>query len=642
MLDFPDLDLGDPTGNGIFNLNDPDMAFYDDENNGLVQIDVKGTAPMGNDFAGQWPADSITLPDDWDDLARAYAFDDDDQAGGIPGSGFMRWDIHDDKTTASNHAGANACTPRAGSVDAVDNCLGGPQDGQFSFYYGYSQPGFGNGPLNPGPNAAVGPFDQIRPLNSLLSDNALNPDDAPMPPLRIDVRIAAGGVGGLEKADKDDIYVRDQSVPDWTPHNLYAPFYEALIPAALPGDEGETSGVAGSFANNFPGFQTDYYDYWDLVGGWAEDPLRNPQRLICRDSAGNNLYSPAGWDHVAVYTDEHGQAFVEYDPDTGYNFATLNGACDLDLPANRSFTSMISATAIYPDQPVIWDRANKTSGSITKVTNIAASKTLSCVPKGPMSMFCVETVRDIYGRLQAGVDVRFTRSPRGDIFPDTTKFGPFDTSDQTVVSASADAVVVRTGPNGQAGVLIRETRNICIDVTAENIDSRQPAGGDFNPGVFRQAYINAWAGTTLTSCGDGTGTGGTTVVPPVVNPAPTVPPNTTTVTMSTATPSAAASVVSLAGNPTPAALAPAAKAKAAKAAKATLSSAQLLNVKGNRYLVVWLKSSLNSANVKITLMGKNGKVQRVIVRKVATNRAVTVPNLKVGKLVKSVKISVVA
>ena len=127
--DFPDLDLGDPSGNGIFNLNDPDMAFYEDENNGLVQIDVKGTAPMGNDFAGQWPADSITLPDDWDDLARAYAFDDDDQAGGIPGSGFMRWDIHDDKTTASNHAGANACTPRAGSVDAVDNCLGGPRTG---------------------------------------------------------------------------------------------------------------------------------------------------------------------------------------------------------------------------------------------------------------------------------------------------------------------------------------------------------------------------------------------------------------------------------------------------------------------------------------------------------------------------------
>ena len=121
--DFPDIDVGDPLGNGIFNLGEAFGA-----NNGLVQVDVNGTVPMGNDFAGQWPNDSIQLPDNWAALAGAYAFDDNDQAGGIPGSGAMRWDIHDDKTTASNHAGANACTPRAGTVDAVDNCLGGPQN----------------------------------------------------------------------------------------------------------------------------------------------------------------------------------------------------------------------------------------------------------------------------------------------------------------------------------------------------------------------------------------------------------------------------------------------------------------------------------------------------------------------------------
>ena len=55
-----------------------------------------------------------------------------------------------------------------------------------------------------------------------------------MPALRVDVRIAAGGIGSLEKADKDDIYVRDRTLPDNTPHNLYAPFYEAYIPAAGP------------------------------------------------------------------------------------------------------------------------------------------------------------------------------------------------------------------------------------------------------------------------------------------------------------------------------------------------------------------------------------------------------------------------
>ena len=54
-----------------------------------------------------------------------------------------------------------------------------------------------------------------------------------------------------------------------------------------------------------------------------------------------------------------------------------------------------------------------------------------------------------------------------------------------------------------------------------------------------------------------------------------------------------------------------------------------------------LKSKLNSAKVRITLIGANGKAQRVVLRKVATNRAVVVPNLKLGKGVKSVRVSVV-
>ena len=86
---------------------------------------------------------------------------------------------------------------------------------------------------------------------------------------------------------------------------------------------------------------------------------------------------------------------------------------------------------------------------------------------------------------------------------------------------------------------------------------------------------------------------------------------------------------------TPAKVAP--KAKAA----ASVASAQLLTVKGNRYLVLKLKSGLNSAKVRISLLGANGKVQKVVIRKVATNRSVIVPNLKLGKAVKSVRVSVV-
>ena len=147
--DFPSIDLGDPTGNGVFN-----PLFK----NGLVQINAKGTFPLGNDFAGIDPDNSITLPDDWAFIASKFGVDDYAANGGRPGSGSMRWDIHDDNTTASNHAGGNSCLPRAGTVDAVDNCFildatgptAGDESGPFSHYFGYSSD-FTVGPFDPRP-----------------------------------------------------------------------------------------------------------------------------------------------------------------------------------------------------------------------------------------------------------------------------------------------------------------------------------------------------------------------------------------------------------------------------------------------------------------------------------------------------------
>ena len=498
--DFPSISVGDPLGDGIFNLGTPTGS-----NPGLVEIDVLGTVPMGNNFYGIFPNNSVTLPTDWRALADRFAFDSDAGAGGVPGSAWDRWDIHDDQTTYSNHAGANPCTPKAGTIDAVDNCTAVGnfgQNGPFSNIYGLSGPGEYGG---------VGPFDPLRPEESLLPDGKTDAGDAPMPPLRIDVRIGPGGFGGLQKADKDDVYVRNSAVADNTAHNLYAPFYQALIPANVPGEIGHTSGVAGSFTNNFPGFLTDFYDYWDILFAERTDPLRG--RNLCRDSAGNQLTSPLGNDHVAVYTDEHGEAMVAFNPLSGFNFAVdSNGRCDLDLAVNRSFTASINATGVYPDQPVIWDQANKTSNTLTKRVNIAASKTLACVPKGQFEMFCVETVRDIFGRPQSGVQVQFTRSPQGLIQPDAALHGGFDTRGQTYLAAQSNdnRVNVVTNALGQAGVLVTETRNICVDVLAENILSR---ASEQNPGVRRQIYINPFAGTVLTACGDGTGTGGTTTPP---------------------------------------------------------------------------------------------------------------------------------
>ena len=269
-------------------------------------------------------------------------------------------------------------------------------------------------------------------------------------------------------------------------------------------------------------------------------------------------------------------------------------------------------------------------------------------------MFCVETIRDIYGNPVVGAPVHFSRSPAGGgLQADAALHGGFDTRGQALVDGGDGdgPVVVKTNLKGQAGVLVTESRNICVDITAENLGTRASAQ---NPGVKRFIYINPRAGTVLAACGDGTGGGGPAqqqqvqpvVVTPVVLPAVTTTvtiPATTTTSASTAATSTAASVVSLAGNPTPAAQLPekATPAAKAKAARATLASAQLMNIKGTKYLVLRLKSAQNSAKVRITLTGKNGKAVKVVVREVATNRMVIVQNLKFGKTVMSVKVSVV-
>ena len=80
--DFPDLDLGDPSGNGIFNPFPTGTPFR----NGLVEITVGGNFPLGNDFAGIDADNVVNLPADWAWLASKFAVDDYDATGGRPGS----------------------------------------------------------------------------------------------------------------------------------------------------------------------------------------------------------------------------------------------------------------------------------------------------------------------------------------------------------------------------------------------------------------------------------------------------------------------------------------------------------------------------------------------------------------------------
>ena len=105
------------------------------------------------------------------------------------------------------------------------------------------------------PTRQIGPFDPLRPNTSFLPDGALDAGDANMPALRVDLD-TTGTIGPLIKADKSDVYsLSGNGASDGAvAHNLYAPFYKAYIPAA---NRSGTSGVAGTFGNNFPGFVTE-------------------------------------------------------------------------------------------------------------------------------------------------------------------------------------------------------------------------------------------------------------------------------------------------------------------------------------------------------------------------------------------------
>jgi hypothetical protein len=631
--------LGDPTGNGVFNPipglgpNGTNAFGY-----GLIHILVKGTFPLGNDFAG-YGHPTVTLPDDWAWLAQHFAVDDSLTGSNFPGAASMRWDIHDDDLATEGHVPASFCVDQktATTVDAVDNCLGAapgndPDLGPFSNIYGGTD------------YPAMGPFDPIRGNQTLLSDGKLDAGDAPMPQLRVDVNISPDStVGALDKSDKSDIYSRDGkgSSTGATAHNLYAPFYKALLPPALPGDDPATSGVAGHFSNNFTSFlgildnthvystQEDpgIYDYWDTF-----TTSYSHGSNACFDVLGRPIPLPTGKQGVAVYTDEHGEAYVKFLPDVGIKLTPdSNGRCDIYGPAPVGHAS-ISATSVYPDQPVLWDGGNKTSNVLAKTVNFASSKVLSCVPKSTNEAFCVETIKDLEGNPVSGAQVEFSAQAFQGSAPvigaDAAKVGPFDTTGQTAVSgASLTFVDVKTNAKGEAGIFVRSTTGSCIDVVSENVGTRN--GGD---GIFRSTDFNptsgaACGGTTAPPTGGGTTppTGGATGTSggTTGNAAPTAP-------VVTAAPVAVSAPI------------PTAKSAPTAAAKTlTLATARVVKVGSARYLTVRVNGAAKLAKLRITLIGKShGKVTRqVVTRFVATNRTVRVGNLRLAPSVRSVRVA---
>jgi hypothetical protein len=457
--------LGDPSGNGVFNpsiyndqfVNDPQHQIHTPStDNGLLQVkvtgffpveDLAGTATNADKFAPVMDSNgNVQLPSEWPGLAALIS--QSSAQGGVPGSSPGSdpdlWDIHGGPTNADTHPvwtgltgvtpcptdayGWNAVTQETPTLDAVNNCLGGDQN--FSRVFGDVTSNDGNA----NNTAGIGPYDPEAPDETLMSDGRLNADDAPMPALPVYVNIAPnagvgttdlGGVGGLYGVSKELIYSHDFDGNTTTgaskPGNLYNPFYGEYIPSTARGYT-ESSGVTGPPGEDFPGFdatsQKSPYWFWQALdpssqntGGsticlkyQAYDPinywLNGPTYYQNPDQDQNTT--------VLVYTDERGEAYVDYNPgqefyldhliapppastvaggtDTSPNAIDIdgNGACDLQsLYGQEIGYSNISAQAAYPFKGTEYDISP--SNTVTKTVDSLWSKTLTSYPKGNQS-----------------------------------------------------------------------------------------------------------------------------------------------------------------------------------------------------------------------------------------------------------------
>ena len=549
-----------------------------DTNNGLIQIRVTGSFPVedaygdnsnAQEFAaltGGAEGASINLPSQWAALAGRLAAGSEDNVGIDP----SLWDIHGGPTNTLTHVAglASVCshdgTVFTGSLDAVDDCAS--NDGVHGNPYSFSRV-FGDLTIL----GTVGPYDPQDPAATLLSDGRLNSDDAPMPALPITLSIEPnaaeaanepaqematvktdpnplGGVGGLYGVEKWLVYSHDFDVNGGPGNgspialtstgqgNLYNPYYQEFIPSTTrPINEASgvdgvyDGGFPGSSGDDFPGFSngnTDAYTFWQELSNTTTDSLL-PTNCLRRDDGSDQSFSnptyynePYYPTNGIVYTDERGEAYVDYNPGTGFylnNLSTVypgltidrDTGCDLQtILGDEIGESTISAQAEYPYQSTPF-AAPAGANTLTKVVDSKWSKTLTAYPKEDIggtdvSIFVVQAT-DINGQPFVNETVCFSFQPGGGFsvyngtFPgingttvDTEGAGPAPEPD-----GSTGYLCAYTNDLGQAAVEVPSSVNP-VDVIAWFV----------NEHLYRNVDTTAGDPTPITS-----------VTPPTVIPA---------------------------------------------------------------------------------------------------------------------------
>jgi hypothetical protein len=375
--------LGDPKGDGKFTPSPFDPTTATNQDKGLIQIKVTGSFPVvaESPLSNILPNSSYTLPADWATLAGTLASSSDETES--PGSNPGLWDIHGTPSEAT--------TTNAGSVanDPLHDV--------------FSRPAFGDD--TSGTTATVGPFDPEVANETLLSDGRLNADDAPMPALRVDVNLAEntggsdlGGVGQISGASKAQVYSHDLTGNDEESGNLYNPYYGAYIPATDRPGVNEVSGIDGpSPGGDFPGFLNNHsqpYTFWESVrnlnyrSSESTGCLRRAPGSATDATPEDDYQTPSGYTTETFYTDERGEAYVEYTPGDQFYLNHIpsiktdaNNGCDLESVYNTVIgSSSITAKAVYPYEPV--DYPPLTSEALVKTVESKWLKEVYEFPKG--------------------------------------------------------------------------------------------------------------------------------------------------------------------------------------------------------------------------------------------------------------------
>jgi hypothetical protein len=421
--------LGDPAGDGKFIPSpfNPETATNQDK--GLIQIKVTGSFPVVKEspLSNILTNPSYTLPNDWATLAGTLASSSEEEEP--PGSNPGLWDIHGtpiEATTSNEGSGTN---------DPLHDV--------------FFRPAFGNN--TSGVTATVGPFDPQAANETLLSDTRLNPDDAPMPALRIDVRMAKneggsdlGGVGQIAGASKAQVYSHDLTGNAEPGGNLYNPYYGAYIPAT-DRPVNEASGIDGpSPGGDFPGFLNKHpepYTFWNSV---RSGNFLNSESTGClrrTDVQPSEYQTPEGFRSETFYTDERGEVYLAYTPGDGFYLNHLpvfagaegeseegkivkngNGGCDLKGLFGKTIgESSVSATAVYPYEPVDYQPV-KSATPVVKTVSSRWEKEWFEFPKGPganeqSTRIIVAKAQDIDGYPIVGEEVCFEAGPGSSIEP---------------------------------------------------------------------------------------------------------------------------------------------------------------------------------------------------------------------------------